>query len=679
MDFFDRQERAQKQTRRLVWLFGLAVLFVLVVNNLLIASIIYVFSHPLLGNFAWHPVSILTTSLYLLGEALVHPAHFLKKIFHPQTIGVVSFGTMLSIAVACRYKIRQLSDGGPVVAELLGGRRIESNTDDLDEQRLQNVVQEMAIASGISVPEIYVLDNERGINAFAAGHTRDDLAIGVTRGALKLLTRDELQGIVAHEFSHILNGDTRLNMKLIGLAHGLFWPTLLGRMLIYGSADAPTIDDALLVQDEQTKVLPTAPVGFLFVVLGSISLPFVRLIKSAICRQRESLADAAAVQFTRNPAGISGALKKIGGLFKQGRLDTPHAEFASHLYFADDNYGPWFRFLATHPPLAKRISAIDPLFDGNFPKVKMLAPNQAERDLNFERVIANTMAAERALPEQALILTGLSSPERLKQVALMRYNLPPEVKTAVRTAEGAAGIVFSLLLSDDEAVCAAQLEILRAQLAPAAFERTTSLAPQIQALGDKFKLALAEFAVPALRENNLDKHDAFHRTMQQLIEADGSIGLFEYTLMKMVVRQLRAHFDGPNLQTAHGYGRIQDVLPECALLLSALAHVSQEDEAGARKAFAKGAEFLYTPNANVQFLTRSEWNLAKVDVALAKLASHHDPLKRNVLLACGKTVVADGQITERGIELLRAIADSMDCPMPPFVEAIRGEELARET
>jgi Zn-dependent protease with chaperone function len=678
MDFFDREARAQKQTRRLVWLFGLTVLAVLVVNNLLLGSLVCCFTHPaFVHGPSWHPVNLLATALYLFGEALVHPEDFLKLILHWQSTGWITMGTLLSIAAGCYYKIQQLSAGGPAVAELLGGRRIESKSTDTDEQRLRHVVEEMAIASGTSVPEIYVLDNERGVNSFAAGYTRDDLAIGITRGGLKLLTRDELQGVVAHEFSHILNGDTRLNMKLIGLAHGLFWPTILGRVLIYGGTDVPAADDSFLVADDRAKLLLSAPFGVLFVILGSISLPFVRLIKSAICRQREWLADAAAVQFTRNPTGIAGALKKIGGLFKQGRLDTAHAEVASHLYFTSSSYESWFAFLATHPPLPKRISAIDPSFDGTFLEVKMLAPNQFERNQAFEEVVGHAMAIERALPESSLALADGLTAERLRQVSLMRFNLPPEVNLALRTPAGAAGIIYSLLLSDDDSVRERQMEILRASLAADAFAQTAALVPPIKGLGDRFKLVLAEFAVPALRENNLDEHDAFHQTMQQLIACDGAVELFEYTLMKMVARQLSSYFDGPDTNQTI-YGKVSDVLPEGALLLSALAHIGTENETEARTAFAKGAEFLDAPNAKIQFIIRSEWDLSKVDAALTRLARCPDAVKRNILLACGKAVVADGQVNEREAELLRAIADSLHCFMPPFVEAIRMETLSKE-
>ncbi len=676
MDFFDREARAQKQTRRLIWLFGLTILAVLVVNNLLLCPLVCCFTHPLLANGpAWHPLSFLATAIYLFGEALIYPAHFCKLVFHCQPILWVSIGTLISILVGSYYKIRELSDGGSVVAEFLGGRRVVAKPGDLDEQRLRNVVEEMAIASGTPVPEIYVLDCERGINAFAAGHTRDDVALGVTRGCVKLLTRDELQGVVAHEFSHILNGDTRLNMKLIGLAHGLFWPTLLGRRLLYCTRDeAPDLFKAS--EQDQTKLLPTAPFGFLFVVLGCISLPFVRLIKSAICRQREWLADAAAVQFTRNPPGIAGALAKIGGLSKQGRLDTPHAEVASHLYFANYNYEAWLKFLSTHPPLAKRISAIYPYFDGKFPEIKMLAPNQAERDEAYAELIAKSVFANQALSNTVMETSGGITSDHIRKASLIRLGLPDELKQAAQTPSGAANIVFTLLMSDDDAVRERQMEILQTKLEPSEFEQFRVLVPQIAALEDKYKLPLAEFTVPALRQSNPDAHESFQQILQQLIKCDGSIGLFEYTLMKMVSRQLHAYFDGPNLGQPR-YGRVRDVLPDCALLLSALAHVGNEDENDARKAFATGAEFLDAPGAKPQFLTRREWDLVQVDATLTKLASYHEPLRRNVLLACGKTVAADGQVTEREAELFRAIADALDCPMPPFVEAMRGEELAR--
>jgi Zn-dependent protease with chaperone function len=680
MDFFDRQERARKQTRRLILLFGLAALVVLILNYLILAALIQPFlkykSH--ISSLYDFINGFLVTALVQLGDVFVRPFHFLKWLWNPHLAGWIALGTLISIASGCYYKFRQLSSGGSAVAELLGGRGVEAGTSNPDEQRLRNVVEEMAVASGLPVPEIYVLDNERGINSFAAGHTRDDTAIGVTRGGLALLTRDELQGVIAHEFSHILNGDTRLNMRLMALAHGLFWPTIFGRALLQETAQSIDPDDSILDEVDTAIRLPFIPVAFFFLLLGLPGLPLVRLIKSAICREREWLADAAAVQFTRNPAGIADALKKIGGLHKAGRLDTPYAETASHLYFANSACDSLFNFQSTHPPLAERVLAIDPAFDGQFPRVKTLPPNQYERDQAYEQTIARVISIAQRLPDTYVTEIGSMTAGCLKQAAAMRISLPPEVKQALRESAGAASVVYSLLLSEDDAVRAGQMEILQANLNPGLFERTATLASQVQALGVKYKLALAEFAVPALRQRSLNEHVTFNETVRKLIECDGAIELFEYTLMKMVARQLRACFEGPNPDQAR-YGRIQDVLPECALLLSALAHVGQENEPEARTAFSDGLKFLDAPGAQIQFLPRSEWDLARVDAALARLAKCPGGIQRNILLACGKTVASDGQVTEREAELLRAIADSLDCPMPPFVDAIRSEELARET
>jgi hypothetical protein len=220
------------------------------------------------------------------------------------------------------------------------------------------------------------------------------------------------------------------------------------------------------------------------------------------------------------------------------------------------------------------------------------------------------------------------------------------------------------------------MEILQVNLTRALFDRTAVLAAQIQALGVRYKLTLAELAVPALRQHDLDKFAAFNETVRKLIECDGAIELFEYTLKKMVARQLQAYFEGPDLDQAR-YGQVRDVLPECALLLSALAHMGQDNEPEARTAFANGQQFLDRPGAQIQFVPRSEWDLARIDTALVRLAKCPGDVQRNILLACGKTVASDGHVTDREAELLRAIADSLDCPIPPFVDAIRSEEMTQ--
>lgn len=399
MDFFDQEDRAQRQTRWLILLFGLSVLVVLCVIYVVFASAIYVFRHPLFNEAWWNPMTVIIGSFFFAAEFLLHPFHTLKLLWDPHLVVWTGSLTLLPIIAGSLYKLRVLSRGGPAVAQLLGGRRVNPETSDLEERQLCNVVSEMAIASGMPQPEIYVLERERGINTFAAGHTRNDVAIGVTLGCLKLLTRDELQGVIAHEFSHILNGDTRLNMRLMALCHGLFWPTIVGRILLRGNSEAPEVGDSIFDEKVPEFSAPLVPLACFFLVLGSVSSPLVRCLKSLICREREWLADAAAIQFTRNPSGIEGALQKIGGLLKEGRLDTPRAESASHFYFVNCVHEPWFGFLSTHPPVLKRILKIDPQFDGKFKHIRSLPSNEAIYDVRYEESVRR-MRAEAATEEE---------------------------------------------------------------------------------------------------------------------------------------------------------------------------------------------------------------------------------------------------------------------------------------
>jgi Zn-dependent protease with chaperone function len=395
MDFFDQEAHARKRTRLLVWLFGLTVLVFVIFTYLVLAVVIQLFLKPVLQTGPFNYLNDFPVSP--IHDGLIHPLNLLARLWDPHLFFLITPVTLMLIAAGCLYKIRLLAGGGPAVAELLGGRKIDDNPDDLDEKRLRDVVEEMAVASGMTTPEIYLLDRERGLNSFAAGHTRDDVAIGVTLGCVKLLARDELQGVIAHEFSHVLNGDTRLNLKLMGLAHGLFWPVIVGRVLLRGTPQPPEIGASIFDEDTQPTYLPTAPIGILFLIIGGISSPFVRLLKSLICREREWLADAAAVQFTRNSAGIAGALKKIGGLYKAGRLDSPHAESASHLYFANSSYDPMLDFLSTHPPLVKRILAIDSSFDGQLVHINSL-PRQSDensREAQYDRLYEDSLRRAR--------------------------------------------------------------------------------------------------------------------------------------------------------------------------------------------------------------------------------------------------------------------------------------------
>jgi Zn-dependent protease with chaperone function len=670
MDFFDREESARRKTRLLLVYFTAAGVVIVVLAYVIFASFVLPFLKPLPHGPRMH--NVIVSALWLLGEAIYHPLYYLRWTWDAGLFAGFAISATLLIALGSFYKTRQLAAGGPVVAELLGGRRVEPDSSDLDEQRLRNVVEEMAIASGMPVPEVYVLDHERGINAFAAGHTRSDVAIGVTRGCLKLLSRDELQGVVAHEFSHILNGDTRLNMRLMGIAHGLLWPVIVGRVFVRGANRPSEPAESILDSDASPLRVPFILIGYPLIAVGSMGLPFVRLIKSAICREREWLADAAALQFTRNPEGIAGALKKIGGLAKQGRLDTPHAEVASHLYFTNSSIAPWLGFLSTHPPLARRIRAIEPHFDGQFPRVSSLPPSQFERERRYEEAVGHVLMLEQVQPDLLLSATGSPVVEHIRRAEVVRLDLGEDVLAASHSPDGAEAIVYALLLSPEEATRSGQMGLLREELSTGLVQRVNDLVPEVEKLDPRTRLPLIDLILPALRHLDLGEYGRFAQVVQDLVEYDRAIELFEYTLQKVLFRHLRPFYEAMPM-TPRLYPSVRNLLPECSVLLSAMAHVGQEDEPAMLAAFQRGTNYLDAPGGSVQLLSGEARSLLRVDASLDRLAEASPCARRNVLLACAQTVAADGQVNYREAELLRAVADALDCPVPPFLKALESQ------
>jgi Zn-dependent protease with chaperone function len=339
MDFFGQQDRARTRTTALVLYFVLAVVFI--VASVYAASLLILHFTQVAGDPGM-PAPV------LLSWRSIEP-------WDAQLFGWVLVGTLGVVLAGAAYKTMRLARGGSEVAEELGGRLLADDPTDADERRLRNVVEEMALAAGVPVPKVYVLDDDAGINAFAAGHSATDAAIGITRGGMTLLTRDELQGVIGHEFSHVLNGDMRLNIRIMGVLFGIVCLTVIGRVLLYSRGGG------------NRGRAPMLLLGVALLVIGALGVLFGRLIQAALSRQREMLADASAVQFTRNPAGLAGALRKIGSV--GARITSPHAGEASHMFFENGLAKPAFSWLATHPPLAERILALDPGWDGRFDAV----------------------------------------------------------------------------------------------------------------------------------------------------------------------------------------------------------------------------------------------------------------------------------------------------------------------
>lgn len=633
MDFFARQDQARRRTAWLVAYFALGVALTVIAVYLVVALI------------------------FLRPPPSAYPGST-TGFWQPKPFAVVAFTTLAVIGFGSLYRLMQLSSGGRAVAESLGGVRLPPEPRNASERRLRNVVEEMALASGVPVPDIYVLPEEQSINAFAAGHTPSDAVIGVTRGCLNHLSRDELQGVIGHEFSHILNGDMRLNLRLMGVLFGLLCLAVIGRVLLY----------------TRGRKNPLPLLGLALIVIGGIGVFFGRLIKSAISRQREFLADAAAVQFTRQPAGLVGALKKIAGLPSGSRLQTARAEEAAHLFFGNALASSWSRAFSTHPPILDRIRALDPSFVG--PTAELPQPIPTDEGSAQAGWVATATpqppplkAHDRPLTAEVFIeRAGRLDPHLLARASKWRSSLPSSILEALQTPPGATHCVMALLLAADSTHRGAQLQTIRSQLDLTAAGHVAELATAMEPLPAAARLPLADLCLPALRDLSPAEYATFRSITQALIEEDREIDLLEYALQKSLMRHLESHF-GTVRRPQIRHRSLKPVARECETLLSVLSHVASSDPVQAQTAFNEGARSLNLPPAVLRWQPHGTRGLAALDQALEAL-NEVDPLqKRNVLYACARTVMADRQVLPREFELLRAIADALDCPVPPVVDA----------
>lgn len=643
MDFFEHQERARRKTALLVAYFLLAIV-------LIVAAIYVVLAYALLPVPPDHATNsaLATARNWWRADLLMLVATI--------TIGIISLGTL--------YKIIALAQGGEAVARMLGARPVPAATTDLHERRLLNVVEEIALASGTPVPRVFVLDNENGVNAFAAGFSTRDAVIGVTNGCLAQLSRDELQGVIAHEFSHILNGDMRLNLRLMGLLNGILVIGIIGYWIFRiatGSSRAASIG-----RKKGGSPIPFILVGLAVMAIGYIGVFFGKLIKSAVSRQREFLADAASVQFTRNPDGLAGALKKIGGFMAGSRIQSPNAEEASHLFFANGLGQSFFNLMATHPPLVERIRRIDPSFSGNFTAANG-APAEDTDDTRagatgFVQASTSHPATMPMQPHKTLRSVGHPQAENLAYVTTLLNALPDTIKTAARDPVGARALVYGLLISADAPIRNNQFKHLTLKAEADVVERTRALAPGLATLPATARMPLTDMALTALRTLSRAQVETFLENLRALIAADASVSLFEYMLERMVVRRLASQ-SGRLRRVVVQYYDLNPLLPAATTLLSTLAYYGQPEENQATLAFQSGMARL---NTSRRLLQRESCGLAAVDQALTTLNTASPAIKKMILDACIACIAADGRTTVNEAELLRAVADALDCPIPPF-------------
>jgi len=645
MNFFESQDRVRRHTFQLVLLFSLAVITLIIMVNLLVMVVFgYINSDQIQG------------------------VEILLQQMDWQTFAAVSAGVGVVVFVGSLYKIMALSAGGKVVAESLGGQLIPQNTNDLKQRKLLNVVEEMAIASGTPAPPVYLLANEPGINAFAAGFSPRDAVIGVTQGTIDHLSRDQLQGVIAHEFSHIFNGDMRLNIRLIGVLNGILILGIIGYYLLYSASFSRRGRSS----GKGAGGILALAIGLM--VIGFVGTFFGGLIKAAVSRQREYLADASAVQFTRNPDGIAGALKRIGGLEFGSKVENPSAAEVSHAFFAQGVSGFMQALAATHPPLTKRILRIDPHWDGKFDasdKTDLLREEEAvdKKEAMRREQLANkvtTVAIGTAMADVAIAIDQIGNPnlETINYARSLIAELPLVIKEAAREPYGARAVIYSLVLDPGQAVRGRQLAHLQVYADPDVFVLTHKLLPEMDGLDIKYRLPLMDIAIPALKQLSLDQYQAFRENLVALIEMDSRVDLLEWSLQKILFN----HLDGQFFKLAHTktrYSHAGQLKQEIELVLSVMAHAGQQDQNEIDAAFSAATKTLEI--SGLQLMPKDKISLSDLDLALQKLEMLKPLAKPQLLKACAASVLRDQKISPVEIELLRAFSDILGCPMPPII------------
>jgi len=640
MNFFESQDRVRKNTTLLVVLFVLAVIALIVITNLLIMVVFGFVDSQQMRD----------------GGTLIRQMDW-------QTFAAVGAGVSVVVIAGSLYKIMALSAGGKVVAESLGGQLIPQNTEDPNQRKLLNVVEEMAIASGTPVPPVYLLVNEPGINAFAAGFSPRDAVIGVTQGTIDHLSREQLQGVIAHEFSHIFNGDMRLNLRLMGALNGILILGILGYYLLYSTSLGRRRNN-----DKGAAAILALAIGL--IAIGFAGTFFGGLIKAAVSRQREFLADASAVQFTRNPNGIAGALKRIGGLEYGSTVENPGASEVSHAFFAQGMSGVMQWLSATHPPLAERILRIDPQWDGKFDSTDRSEPVHDEKQPGESEAAARqtvgrnaaAVAAGAAVAGTMAAIDQIGNPqqEAVDSARSLLSELPIAVKEAAREPHGARAVIYSLALDKGQEVRARQLKQLQDHADPDVYALALGLMPQMDELDVKFRLPVIDIAIPALKQLSLGQYKLFRKNLVALIAMDSRVDLLEWSLQKILLN----HLDGQFFKLTHSKARYspEQLRNEITLVLSVIAHAGAQNQNGIEGAFGAAAESL--GSGGLVLLAKDQIRIVDLDLAFVKL-EHLKPLAKSRLLqACITIIEFDQRATTLEVELLRAFAGALDCPMP---------------
>jgi len=644
VNFFAAQDQARKASRRLVLAYIIATILIVAGVTAIVGFALFTFTE---AGYGYTPADFARNNSVLL-------------------IGVALLATTFILGASV-FKTSVLSSGGGAVAAQMGGTLVTADVSDPLRRRLRNVVEEMAIASGVPVPEIYVLEEESGINAFAAGYTPSDAAVAVTRGALELLDRNELQGVIAHEFSHILNGDMRLNIRLMGVLFGIMVLSLIGRLIIRGGYHTSIVSSR---RDRGAPVVLIIGLGL--AILGGIGMFFARVIKAGISRQREFLADASAVQFTRQSDGIANALKKIGGYSEGSLIQATDPEEVSHMLFGSG--AKFTSIFATHPPLTERIQALDPSFkESEFPRVD---PRQrwskaragGENAAAFAGDVTTALASggARVLAESIAETVGQPENEHVEYAQHLRQSIPESLYDAAHSSEFAYLLTIALILDRSGHMVDRQLSLAREQLGAERAKILRRYYDELASTGAEYRLPLLEIAFPALKLRPTQELSYLVSLATRMIEIDGEVDLYEYCFYRILMSNLGKAVDPSGGRRALRSKRA-DLQTSTIGLLRILADYGHDDEDIQKAAFVTGVETLGPWAQHYDYESDRKHTVAVLDHSLDVLLGLNSKGKESLLRAIGATAGHDGKLSVTEAELIRAVCATLDYPLPPIL------------
>jgi Zn-dependent protease with chaperone function len=623
MDFFARQDQARRHTGLLIFYFLLAVLLIVLAVN----GVVYFF----IAYFADAQISSMPRETGLDDSIWLYISLF--------TLAVIASGSL--------FRFLALARGGVAVASMAGARPVSLDSKEAHERRYINVVEEMSIASGVPMPRLYVMEEETGINAFVAGYRPTEAVMVVTRGALDEFSRDELQGVVGHEFSHILNGDMRINIRLLAILAGILLIGKVGEIFMRGSGRNSR-------GKNQGMIL-----GLALFAVGYIGLFFGRLIKAAISRQREFLADASAVQFTRNPSGIAGALYKIKQSVNGTLLNNSHAEDMSHMCFGETMRFSFKRLLATHPPLDERIKAVDP----NFLRLRQQQTLGDEARATAVPGAAMGFAGDSGIQASAEGLAesvGNPSAEHLAYGRQVHDRFDTAMLDLLHTPMGAEALIYALLLNRMDR--SQGMAFLQNEIDAALLSLVVGQQSVIEQLDKRLRLPMIDIAIASLKQLDDDSRGQFLQRLERLIKLDRKYSLLEFVVLTILQQRLAADASRVNRVSYYSFKAVHE---DIRLLLSMLAQCSGQGANRVTAAYQRNMKTFFSEPPPL--LPVNDINISMITRSLQRIDQMPALMKKTLLTSCADLVMEDGLIMPAEAELLRAVAESIDCPMPPLL------------